>query len=570
MNTTTASGRTRAFRRIDMNSPRSLMRASWIVPLVSGLFSLAQGADANWDLRNYHLYNAFAFLHGRLSIDLAPAGMQSYFNPLLDVPYYLMTMHLPAMLVGFIMGVLHGLNFVLLLGICRLTLDDLPETARYRTPFWLAIAGCLTANFLSGIGNSMGDDTTSLFSLGALLMLLKVWPRLPRASGRVIATVAVAGIISGAGAGLKLTTSVFSVALCAAILVAPVSLSKRMLTAFLFGVGVLAGLALTGGFWFAELWHRYGNPLYPQFSSVFPSPLTSSVAIVDTIWFPKNVWESLVWPFIFSLDPRRVGQARLHQVIWALAYACFWWWAGAHVVRRFRRKEIPPLPARGQYVIAYVAVGYVVWMKVFSIQRYLVSIELCLPLMMYLMLRQTMTYERANTLGKRAFIACSVLVLAGGAHSWGHERWAARMFSIELPSLTAAEKTTVILTAGDPPLGWLVPLFPGWVAFATIQSAFPQARPAYDERIHAMARSRGGPVYAMVPGYLDKRQYDAARNAREIADSRIALAHYGFSLDVASCNLYNARIGAGVYPYQWCRVADATLVDARSKEQQKR
>ncbi|WP_250472897.1 hypothetical protein [Caballeronia sp. GAFFF1] len=540
-----------------MNSPRSLMRASWILPLVFGLFSLAQGADANWDLRNYHLYNAFAFLHGRLSVDLAPAGMQSYFNPLLDVPYYLMTMHLPPMLVAFIMGVMHGLNFVLLLGICRLTLDDLPETARYRTPFWLAIAGCLTANFLSGIGNSMGDDTTALFSLGALLVLLQVWPRLAQRSARVMAMVVIAGIVSGAGAGLKLTTAVFSVALCVGLLVAPVSLPRRVLTAFLFGVGVLAGLALTGGFWFAQMWHQYGNPLYPQFSSVFPSPLTSSVAIVDTVWFPKNVWESLAWPFIFSVDPRRVGQARLHQVIWALAYVCFWWWVGARAVRRLRRKESAPLPPRGRYVIAYVAIGYVVWMNVFSIQRYLVSIELCLPLVIYLMLRQMTTYERATKLAKRAFIACSMLVVAGGAHSWGHERWSGKMFSINLPPLSAAERTTVILTAGDPPLGWLVPMFPESVAFATIRSAFPQARPAYDERIHAMAHSRGGPVYALIPAYLDKGAYDAARNAREIADSQTALADYGFVLDVGSCKLYDARIGAGVYPYQWCRVESA-------------
>ncbi|WP_062605453.1 hypothetical protein [Caballeronia calidae] len=62
-------------------------------------------------MRNYHLYNAFAFLHGKLSIDLAPAGMQNYFNPLLKVPFYLMAMPLPAMLVGFVMGVVHGLNF---------------------------------------------------------------------------------------------------------------------------------------------------------------------------------------------------------------------------------------------------------------------------------------------------------------------------------------------------------------------------------------------------------------------------------------------------------------------------
>ncbi|WP_248320383.1 hypothetical protein [Caballeronia sp. Sq4a] len=72
-----------------------------------------------------------------------------------------------------------------------------------------------------------------------------------------------------------------------------------------------------------------------------------------------------------------------------------------------------------------------------------------------------------------------------------------------------------------------------------------------------MTRSRSGPVYALIPGHLDKGQYDAARNARETADSQTALADYGFALDVGSCKLYDARIGAGVYPYQWCWVANA-------------
>ncbi|MEZ2352716.1 hypothetical protein [Caballeronia sp. RCC_10] len=538
-----------------MNSPRALMRACWIVPVIFGIYSIAQGADSNWDLRNYHLYNAYAFLHGRLSIDLAPAGMQSYFNPLLDVPYYAMAMHLPALLVGFIMGVLHGLNFVLLLGICRLTLTGLPESARYRTPFWLALAGCLTANFLSAIGNSMGDNTTSLITLGAVLIVLKSWPRLAQADVRVHTALFLAGLMSGAGAGLKLTTVVYSVALCGGLLFAPLTVAARLRCAFVFGLGVLAGLAATGGFWFVELWHRYGNPLYPQFSSVFPSPLTSPVSIVDTQWLPKSVWEALVYPFVFSINPRRVGQARLHQVIWAVAYVCFWSWVVFCALKASRRAERAPLPARGRYVIAYVAIGFVTWMKIFSIQRYLVAVEVCLPLVIYLLLTQRLAYERAVRISKRILVACSILVVAGGAHSWGHDAWARKMFAIDLPPLETPDTTTVLLTAGDPPLGWMVPLFPQSLAFATIQSAFPQARPAFDDKVHEMARSRGGPVYALIPGYWDKDKYDAARNARELSAAGTVLADYAFSLDAASCVLYKAHIGAGTYPYQWCRVA---------------
>jgi putative flippase GtrA len=74
-----------------------------------GVLSVVLGQDANWDFANYHLYNAYAVIHGRLLTDFAAAGLQTYFNPLLDVPYYLMTVHLSAPVVAFVMGVAHGL-----------------------------------------------------------------------------------------------------------------------------------------------------------------------------------------------------------------------------------------------------------------------------------------------------------------------------------------------------------------------------------------------------------------------------------------------------------------------------
>ena len=58
---------------------------------------LLLGFDANWDLKNYHLYNVHAWFTGRMATDIAPAQLQSWHNPLLDVPLYLIvTSGLPA------------------------------------------------------------------------------------------------------------------------------------------------------------------------------------------------------------------------------------------------------------------------------------------------------------------------------------------------------------------------------------------------------------------------------------------------------------------------------------------
>jgi hypothetical protein len=56
--------------------------------IAAGLVSIALGKDANWDLRNYHWYNAWALLNGRLGYDVAPAQLQTFHNPLADLPFF--------------------------------------------------------------------------------------------------------------------------------------------------------------------------------------------------------------------------------------------------------------------------------------------------------------------------------------------------------------------------------------------------------------------------------------------------------------------------------------------------
>ncbi len=65
---------------------------AWAIALASAVLLAATviGPDASWDLRNYHLYNGFAVLHGRIGVDLAPAQMQTFNAPLLDIVYTLL------------------------------------------------------------------------------------------------------------------------------------------------------------------------------------------------------------------------------------------------------------------------------------------------------------------------------------------------------------------------------------------------------------------------------------------------------------------------------------------------
>jgi hypothetical protein len=81
------------------------------MPLLFGLGALLLGQDASWDLRDYHYYNPYAFLNNRMSFDVAPAQLQTYYNPMLYIPFYFMVNYLPPPAVGLLLGTVQGINF---------------------------------------------------------------------------------------------------------------------------------------------------------------------------------------------------------------------------------------------------------------------------------------------------------------------------------------------------------------------------------------------------------------------------------------------------------------------------
>lgn len=529
---------------IDFNAPHIARRCLIFMPLFCGVWSLLLGQDANYDLYNYHLYNAFAFLNDKLSTDLAPASSQSYFNPSLDLAYYLMITHIPPRLAGFIMGCLHGLNFVLIYGVARKTLPFLPAEDRYRIPLFLAGAGCVTGNFFSEMGNNMGDNTTAMFSVGALLLILACWERLGRWSWQSIALIMAAGLIAGIGIGLKLTNAVFALALCAALLWYPAKFRMRAGLAFFFGLAVLLGLALSGGYWFWTMWQEFRNPLFPQFSAFFPNDLTSSVIVGDARWRPKNLLETVFWPVILTIFPGRVGEGRMHQFIWALVYLQLICTGIKWLYDKRMAITQPRLDVRTRFLLAYFILAFICWMEVFSIYRYIIAIELLAPLVMYILFTRLMPRAPAWKWSSRAIKVSFFMVLLAGSSTWGHEGWADRPFHAELPVLENPAKMLVILPGGEPPLGWMPILFPKEVAFALL-NAYP-AGPGYAIRFNEMMAERSDAMYTLFDARYDSRPESVAKADAIIA--RLGLNGGQSGCDALRWVTEKFRLGTEVAP----------------------
>jgi hypothetical protein len=579
---------------------------------------LYRGQDADFDLLHYHLYNPYAWLTGRVGRDLAPGGMQSYFNPLLDVPFYMMETHWPAPLAGLAMGCLHGLGFPLLLGICRSVLAPLPAADRHRLPLLLALAGCLTTNFLTSLGNAMGDATTMLFDLGALLLLLL---RSADGGGRDLLRQAIlpamAGLVLGAGIGLKLTNAVYAPALCLAALALPGGIFARFRVGVLVGCGVLAGIGVTGGAWFAEMDRLFGNPFFPQFSDIFPNPLVQPAGVMDTAWRPRGWGEAALWPFVFTADPLRVGQLAFRQIIWPAAYVLTLLWIVRAVATARGRAEVRR-PGRTLAVIVFAIVAYAVWAGVFSIFRYIVALEMLLPLLTWILLTALLPPWIARPAAAALIGLATLVFLGGGVGDWGTAAWASRALRADTPILQHPASTTILFAGqkhpphyAEPPRQFVALFFPPDVTFIGPLNLETQV---YRDHLRVISANRGGPVYAIFPtvhdGHAEKQAaldrqaaaWGLTRSARRcavlgwamrhlrsrttlqrteagsggeacrmvlpfgapedivgenralVADTAASVVEYGFEMRQESCTIYPAFVGQKSLPYHFCEL----------------
>lgn len=572
---------------------RAFTVAATVAMLLGGAVSLFLGQDRNWDLRNYHLYNAYAWLEGRLGFDLAPAQLQSYFTPLIDVPYFLLVRHASAEWAGFVLGAWHGLNFALVALIAMRLLEH--EVRPRRAALWLALAGCTSAAFLSELGSTMGDNTTAVFVLAALIA---AWPARepPLSTTRLI----FAGICLGLAVALKLTNAIYAVGLGAAVLLQPTAYRRLRSFSWLTAAAVLA-FAVVAGPWHWALWSTFGNPLFPQFNAWFAAPLAQPIAVADAQWGPRHLGELIAWPLVFTLDPLRVGTSPLPQVIWGALYIS----ATVLGVRALLRGQHAQAAwqragAGNRFIFVFFLASFVAWMTVFNIHRYLVVLELLGPLMLWRLL-----HPRWPRLAVWSVVLVASVSLFGW-NTWGHAAWAERDFEVERPSgLVASAPGTVLLVGGEPS-AWMIPFLPERWRYVAVASNFPESS-LYRRRVFEHVQATGG-AFAIVPAHADRRAARAARidavarrlgfnecdefewiarrvkrvvvrqrssgdcglgpprahgddgraiNRAAVIQAADALQSYGLLLSVDACRVLYARIGAEARPYQWCPVRPA-------------
>ncbi|KPV12613.1 hypothetical protein APR48_07180 [Variovorax paradoxus] len=512
--------------------------------LLGGALSVALGQDANWDLRNYHLYNAWALLTGRWGLDMYAAGIQTYFNPLLDIPYYHAAfIHLVdrPRVVAFLMGLPFGLLAFATASIARSAVQDLP----LRSPRPLLLAFCAAIFGLSGaatvsqLGTTFNEIQVAALVLLGVMCLLRALSGEADTRGRGLGFVLLGGLLFGLAAGAKLTAAVYAPAAVLGLFRARRGWRAGLVRGVAFSAAWSAGFALTYGWWGLFLYRQTGNPVFPFFESFFRSGMVPPVSAREMRFMPETTLEVLFYPFHWMDDSTlTVADVAFKDPRFAVAYgALILAGLGLLATRlRGRADAVRPrvlLTARLRFLLIFCGSAFLVWMGLFSILRYLVPVEALLGVLLLV----AVAVPLARATGRPASGTGMVLLLVGAGvvsaavtryPEWGRLEHAPP--TAELANVTLPPHSLVLAWA--PPQAYAMPFIeranPG-TRFLGVTGELVSAR-GYGLWTQWTARLRAhhGPVFIML--------IDDELHWPEV------LGELGFSLPREHCQKFSSRV----------------------------
>jgi hypothetical protein len=477
----------------------------WLAPLaiiaLLALLAATMGSDADWDLRNYHEYNAHALISGRFWTDIAPAQLQTFYSPIMDIALGAVrdalndTPVLRNVVLSLPQGVTAAFAF-------RLTLRMLPGTLPGRTSLAVAATLCSAAGAAGypTLATAMSEALPGACMLAGLLLLTGE----TTAAGR---SAFLAGALFGIAGGLKLTVAPYCVAAMVALFVVPRRAgAPRLPSVAGFGLGGLATGALVGGPWWLVLYCHFGNPVLPYLNQVFRSPFVAPVSFTDTRFFPRGIAMALAYPFYWAVHPSALAsELLLRDPRFAVAYVAIIL-LGARALRR-RSETTGSNRAIGRLAV-FFAVSFALWEVQFSVLRYLATLELLTGAVVLAALQPLLERPGTRVPAALGFVALCVSVQAMTVYpDWGR-------MTAPLPMrarLPVVEPNAMVMLLDGAPMAYLADLLPATVRLVGANNNLvqPEGSGLLVQQAERAIRNHAGPLYGLEeptvsPGTADR------------------------------------------------------------------
>ncbi len=334
------------------------------------------GIDANYDRLNYHVASARSLLQGRVFDDVAISGIQTYFNPTINLLSYGLARGLGFFWSRYALVAIHALAWAFLgAAVWRVVvLEFKPKVAQGLVVAAAAAVLSLCAPVsVSILGTTLSDLTMAAF-IGAALLI-----RLPTGFEARPWLGALTGLILGIGVGLKPTILPVCLAYgivfyaMLAMLTRPAKAAAEFVA---FGAAAAAATLLTAGPWVLEVMKETGNPVFPFANDIFHSPFAPPVAMADDRFRPASLGELLTVPGRLA-----IGGYAISVEAWVrdIRFALFWYaLAPALVVfavwRPGQAVTFCRSAPRTTFLYAFFIAAYLAWEATTGIHRYALAL----------------------------------------------------------------------------------------------------------------------------------------------------------------------------------------------------
>jgi len=506
--------------------PRINLALLALAPVLFAVLGVALGKKTGWDLHNYHWYNPFALLNDRFAMDVGVGHHATYYNPLSDVPLYLIGSWLPSWTVGAFLGAMAGVAVALLGAIAYQALRLHNDFYRSMAAAGLALLGAIGAGAWQEIGDPANDIPAAIGIFAALWLLLSRSERLIAPDRASLRIVALAGALCGMSVGLKLTTAPFALGLIAVAACIGGGFKVRFTRTTLFGIGALFGMLACSGFWMWRMWEFSGNPLFPYFNDIFKSPLILADNYRDLNFRPKDIVEYLMFPFLFSSDSHHVSESSFRDLRVAALYVLLPI-AAVFMLGKPVRDDIVDV-RKAKLLFVFAAVSYFAWSAVFGIYRYLIPLEMIAPVLIACVAALLPMPGRRFALFAAVVVSLQLFVRVDLSD---RQSWRGPYVQVHVPPL--ATTNNMVLMTGHEPMAYVIPSFPREIPFVRIDSWLVHG----SDRTTGLARSmrarvaaHTGSLWVLFAPLETQAMLDALRN-------------YDLALRPDSCRPVTSNVG---------------------------
>lgn len=520
----------------------------WIYwPALCGV-SFFLGKDLNWDLLNYHFYAPFALLNWRFDQDFFAASVQSYLNPLLDLPFYLLARSgAPDWAVSSGMCAIHAVNLLLLRRIARSVLV-FGGGISTGSVLWVELAvllGGMAPLFLSQIGSSLVDVLWSIPCLAAVSLWLQAAP-----AHRRLADSFLIGFLSGVAVGLKMTAVYFALGLFLTEMLMSARTRSRhdanVLALHVLG-GVL-GVALSYGWWGWVLWSHYGSPVFPFFNDLVGAPYFPLEPLLNARFQPAGVWQMLRFPVDVLLADKRPYVEKSVPDIRFLLMMVLGVMALTKLVRRRHGQAQGPgrLFQPGAQLLLFVSIYYVMWLKGSANGRYAMPLLLLIGVALVWLCFQAFEATRL-----RMYALIAVLLLQGALTALGDDlRWHGK-------AAWHGKAVEVVEAAGGSVLADPHTFLSLGTQTYAVTAAFAHADSRFINLVGQKTVEPGGAQWRRLEPLLSEARGNlrtlygllaegdgrgaSGRIARALVEQELLLSSYGLALDRSDCQVIAVR-----------------------------